>query len=82
MLTKYPLRVAFNPFVADIGNLLPSMVSGSVLVSVVLGLQTIGPTLLTALKTQDQFLSGLYSDVRGAADPDRHHDFRHAAGDA
>ena len=34
------------------------MVSGSVLVSVVLGLQTIGPTLLTALKTQDQFLSG------------------------
>lgn len=58
MLAKYPLRVAFNPFVADIGNLLPSMVSGSVLVSVVMGLQTIGPTLLTALKTQDQFLSG------------------------
>lgn len=58
MLTKYPLRMAFNPFVADIGNLLPSMVSGSVLVSVVLGLQTIGPTLLTALKTQDQFLAG------------------------
>lgn len=58
MLFKYPLRVAFNPFVADIGNLLPAMVSGSVLVSVVLGLQTIGPTLLTALKTQDQFLAG------------------------
>ena len=58
MLTKYPLRMAFNPFVADIGNLLPSMVSGSVLVSVVLGLQTIGPTLLTALKTQDQYLAG------------------------
>lgn len=34
------------------------MISGSVLVSVVLGLQTIGPTLLTALKTQDQFLAG------------------------
>ncbi len=58
MLFKYPLRMAFNPFVADIGNLLPSMISGSVLVSVVLGLQTIGPTLLTALKTQDLFLSG------------------------
>ena len=58
MLAKYPLRVAFNPFVADIGNLLPAMISGSVLVSVVLGLQTIGPTLLTALKTQDMFLSG------------------------
>lgn len=58
MVVKYPLRVAFNPFVADIGNLLPSLVSGSVLVSVVLGLQTIGPQLLTALKSQDQFLAG------------------------
>jgi peptide/nickel transport system permease protein len=58
MLAKYPLRVAFNPFVADIGNLLPAMVSGSVLVSVVLGLQTIGPDLLAALKSQDQFLAG------------------------
>ena len=57
LLTKYPLRMAFNPFVADIGNLLPSMISGSVLVSVVLGLQTIGPALLTALKSQDQFLA-------------------------
>lgn len=58
MLTKYPLRMAFNPFMADIGNLLPAMVSGSVLVSVVLGLQTIGPALLAALKSQDQFLAG------------------------
>ena len=57
-ILKYPLRVAFNPFVADIGNLLPSLISGSVLVSVVLGLQTIGPALLTALKSQDQFLAG------------------------
>ena len=57
MLRKYPLRMAFNPFVADIGNLLPAMISGSVLVSVVLGLQTIGPYLLTALKSQDQFLA-------------------------
>ena len=31
--------------------------SGSVLVSVVLGLQTIGPSLLIALKSQDQFLA-------------------------
>ena len=59
LLAKYPLRMAFNPFVADIGNLLPAMVSGSVLVSVVLGLQTIGPALLTALKSQDQFLAAL-----------------------
>ena len=55
---KYPFRMALNPFVADIGNLLPALISGSVLVSVVLGLQTIGPALLTALKSQDQFLAG------------------------
>ncbi|MFD2740435.1 ABC transporter permease [Sulfitobacter aestuarii] len=58
LLAKYPLRMALNPFVADIGNLLPAVVSGSVLVSVVLGLQTIGPYLLAALKSQDQFLAG------------------------
>ena len=57
-MLKYPFRMALNPFVADIGNLLPSLISGSVLVSVVLGLQTIGPALLTALKSQDQFLAG------------------------
>jgi len=38
--------------------LLPSVVSGSVLISVVLSLPTIGPALLIALKTQDQFLAG------------------------
>jgi len=54
---RYPLRMALNPFVADIGNLLPSLVSGSVLVSVVMSLPTIGPTLLGALRSQDFYLS-------------------------
>ncbi len=57
-LLRYPLRMALNPFVADIGNLLPQLVSGSVLVSVVMSLPTIGPTLLSALGSQDIFLSG------------------------
>ncbi|TYO85210.1 ABC transporter permease [Oceanicella actignis] len=57
-IVKYPLRMALNPFVADIGNMLPSLVSGSVLVSLVMGLQTIGPILLGALRSQDYFLSG------------------------
>jgi peptide/nickel transport system permease protein len=55
---KYPFRMALNPFIADIGNLLPQLVSGSVLVSVVMSLPTIGPILLAALKSQDIFLSG------------------------
>ena len=58
LLVKYPLRVALNPFIADIGNLIPSLVSGSVIVSVVLNLPTVGPVLLGALQSQDQFLAG------------------------
>jgi peptide/nickel transport system permease protein len=58
LLLRYPVRMAIIPFVADIGNLLPSLVSGSVIVSVVLSLPTIGPILVTALRTQDQFLAG------------------------
>ncbi|RMF40188.1 MAG: ABC transporter permease [Alphaproteobacteria bacterium] len=57
-VVKYPLRMALNPFVADIGNMLPQLVSGSVIVSVVMGLQTIGPILLQSLRSQDYFLSG------------------------
>lgn len=57
-LLEYPFRMALNPFVADIGNLLPHLVSGSVLVSLVLSLPTVGPILLQALKTQDQYLAG------------------------
>ncbi|MCF1505528.1 ABC transporter permease [Afifella sp. H1R] len=58
LVAKYPLRMALNPFVADIGNLIPSLVSGSVIVSVVLNLPTVGPILLDALQSQDQFLAG------------------------
>lgn len=60
LLVKYPLRHALNPFVADIGHLLPEVVSGSVIVSVVLSLPTMGPMLLTALKTQDVNLAATF----------------------
>ena len=59
-LVKYPLRMSLNPFIADIGNLLPSVISGSAIVSVVLSLQTTGPTLLEALRSQDQYLAGSF----------------------
>ncbi|SLN20065.1 ABC transporter permease [Oceanibacterium hippocampi] len=60
LLIKYPIRMALNPFVADIGNLIPSVVSGSVIVSAVLSLPTVGPTLLDALRSQDQYLAGSF----------------------
>jgi len=60
LLVKYPLRMSLNPFIADIGNLLPSVISGSAIVSVVLSLQTSGPMLLEALRSQDQYLAGSF----------------------
>src|SRR6266508_2310102 len=57
-LLKYPFRMSLNPFISDIGNLLPHLISGSILVSLVLSLPTVGPILLASLKTQDQFLAG------------------------
>lgn len=57
-LLKYPFRMSLNPFIADIGNLLPNLISGSVLVSLVMSLPTVGPILLRALKAQDQYLAG------------------------
>jgi len=58
LLIKYPVRMALNPFIADIGNLLPSVVSGSAIVAVVMQLPTLGPILLQALQSQDQYLAG------------------------
>ncbi|GGF32281.1 ABC transporter permease [Aliidongia dinghuensis] len=59
-LVKYPLRMALNPFIADIGTLLPHVVSGSAIVSVVLSLPTTGPMLLDALRSQDMYLAGSF----------------------
>jgi len=60
LLLKYPLRIALNPFISDIGNLLPEVISGSVIVSIVLSLPTTGPMLLRALRTQDMYLAGSF----------------------
>jgi peptide/nickel transport system permease protein len=58
VIMKYPVRVALNPFVSTIGYLLPYVVSGSLIVSLVLSLPTVGPILLKALVAQDMFLAG------------------------
>jgi peptide/nickel transport system permease protein len=58
VILKYPVRVALNPFASTIGYTLPYIVSGSIIVSLVLGLPTVGPLLLRALIAQDMFLAG------------------------
>lgn len=60
VLTRYPLRLSLNFFIADIGNVLPSIISGAEIVAVVLSLPTTGPLLLSALQTQDMYLAGSF----------------------
>ena len=60
LLMKYPLRISLNPFIADIGSLLPELISGSVVVSVVMSLPITGPILLQALRSQDMYLAGSF----------------------
>jgi peptide/nickel transport system permease protein len=57
LLLKYPLRHALNPFVSTIGWVLPGLVAGEVIVSVVLNLPTSGPVLLQALLTEDMYVA-------------------------
>jgi peptide/nickel transport system permease protein len=58
VILKYPVRVALNPFASTVGFLFPQVVSGSIIVSLVLSLPTVGPVLLNALIGQDMFLAG------------------------
>jgi peptide/nickel transport system permease protein len=58
VIIKYPVRAALNPFASTIGYIFPFIVSGSIIVSLVLSLPTVGPLLFKALIAQDLFLAG------------------------
>ncbi len=60
LLFKYPVRVALNPFISTVGWVLPTLVSGSAIVSIVLSLPTTGPLMLRALMSQDMYLAGSF----------------------
>lgn len=60
LVLKYPLRIAINPFISTIGLLLPTLISGEAIVSMVLNLPTTGPLLLQALMNQDMYLAGSF----------------------
>ena len=59
LILKYPVRVALNPLLSTVGYILPFLISGSVIVSVVLSLPTVGPILLQALLGEDIFMAGV-----------------------
>jgi len=58
VILKYPVRAALNPFASTVGYIFPFIVSGSIIVSLVLSLPTVGPLLFKALIAQDLFLAG------------------------
>jgi peptide/nickel transport system permease protein len=59
-LIKYPVRAALNPFVSTVGWYLPTLVSGSIIVAIVLNLPITGPLLLRALLSKDMYLAGSF----------------------
>src|SRR3954451_16820205 len=59
-LMKYPLRMALNFFISDIGSILPAIISGAEITAIVLSLETTGPLLIRALKSQDMYLAASF----------------------
>lgn len=57
---KHAVRMAINPLISLIGLQFPSIISGSIIISIVLGLPTTGPLLFRALRAQDMYLAGSF----------------------
>jgi peptide/nickel transport system permease protein len=58
VIWKHAFKIAVLPLVSTVGWLLPQLVSGSIIVSIVLNLPTVGTSMFNALMDQDMYLSG------------------------
>ena len=58
VVVKHAVRLAINPLVSILGMSLPTILSGAAIVSIVLGLPTVGPLLLRSLLDEDIYLAG------------------------
>ncbi len=58
LLLRYPVRLAINPFISNVGSIFPRLVSGEAIVAIVISLPTVGPLLLEALLNQDMYMAG------------------------
>jgi peptide/nickel transport system permease protein len=52
--------MSLNFFIADIGSILPAIISGAEVTAIVLSLETTGPMLIRALQSQDMYLAGSF----------------------
>ncbi len=66
VILKYPVRIALNPFISTVGWVLPGLISGGEIVSIVLNIPTTGPILLGAIQMQDMYLAGSFLLVLSA----------------
>ncbi len=58
VVLKHAVRIAINPLISILGMSLPEIISGTTIISIVLGLPTVGPLLFQALQDQDMYLAG------------------------
>lgn len=58
LVRKYPVKIAINPLISELGLLIYGIVSQQGLIGIVLGLPTLGPLLLNSLLAQDMILAG------------------------
>lgn len=58
VVIKHAARIAINPLISILGMSLPEILSGTTIISIVLGLPTVGPLLFQALQDQDMYLAG------------------------
>lgn len=66
LVLKYPVRLALNPVIVSTAGILPGLFAGEALMSIVLGLDTIGPLLLTSIRVQDMYLAGTLLTILAA----------------
>lgn len=60
VVVKHAVRNAIHPLIMLLGMSLPTIISGSLIVSIVLGLPTTGPLYFNALRQQDMYLAGTF----------------------
>ena len=58
VIYKHAARIAINPLISRLGMQLPVLINGTIIVSIVLDLPTLGPPFYRALIAQDMYLAG------------------------
>ena len=58
VITKYPLRLALNPFVSGLAFIVPNIVGTTVILSIIMNIPIAGATLFRSLTSQDMYLAG------------------------